>query len=128
MGYRIAPHQPDPKPTKKVAKKDSYRAFVKKLPCCITGQEGVDVCHVSFANTWYGNYGRGRGTKVSDVFTVPMAPERHRWQHSMNEEIFWQMHNIDPHELAVTLWAIFSAYGDDAEELCRARIMQGIER
>lgn len=127
MSYRIAPQQSSPKPTKKVAKKPGYLNFLHLLPCCVTGREGVEAAHLSFANTWYGHYGRAKGTKAPDLFALPLSPDEHRAQHRMSEQGYWDSVGINPHELAVTLFAIYSAYGDDAEGMCRARIMQGLD-
>jgi len=126
MALRIAYLQQDPKPTRRPKKDAGYLGFVRQLPCAVTGQYGVEAAHVSFANPWYGHYGRGRGTKAPDRFALPLSPEAHRSQHSGNEAAWWAARGIDPHDLANTLWGLWTDYGEDAAPLCTARINAGL--
>jgi hypothetical protein len=111
----------------KPQKSKPYLHWLHALPCCVSGRHGVQAAHVSFAAPWYGNYGRGKGTKVADLFAVPLHPEEHARQHAMNEEQFWREAGVDPHQLANTLWAIHSAYPEhEATIKATARINQGL--
>lgn len=112
------------------AKKKSYLHWLHALPCAVTGKYGVEAAHVSFPAPWYGHTGRAKGKKAPDVFAVPLRPEEHALQHSGklgSEEHFWKSRGIDPHQLATTLWAIYSSYPEpDATALATSRINSGL--
>lgn len=117
------------KPRRRAEKKPAYLSFLHTLPCCVTGQSGVQAAHLSFADPWYGHYGRGRGTKAPDLFALPLSPEQHSKSHSMNEEAYWLETGVNPHLLALTLFAIWSNYDEyDATERATARILAGIRQ
>lgn len=126
MAYKIAYQPRDLTPVNQQKKKLAYLCFIRRLQCCVTGREGVEAAHVSFAKPWAGHYGRAKGTKAPDRFALPLHPEAHASQHRMNEREWWEAHGIDPHELANTLWGIYSDGADNAVELCRARINSGL--
>ena len=129
MAYKIAASFPDLIPKRRPEKRKDYLAFVRELPSCVSGRTGVQAAHTSFANPWFGHFGRGKGTKAPDLFALPLTPEEHAESHSMNEIEWWDRQGIDPHMTALTLWAIYSMYDyHDAVERCTARIMQGIRR
>lgn len=111
----------------KPQKSKPYLHWLHALPCCVSGRYGVEAAHVSFASPWYGCYGRGKGTKVADIFALPLHPDEHRKQHSGNEEEYWRQTGIEPHQLANALWAIYSAYPEgEATVKATARINQGL--
>lgn len=114
-------------PKSRPKKRDGYLAFIRQLPCAVTGQYGVEAAHVSYASPMHGHWGRAKGTKAPDRFALPLCPSSHRAQHSGNERAFWEMHGIDPHSLANTLFGIWMDY-DEAEAItrCTARINQGL--
>lgn len=117
------------KTRRRAEKKPAYLAFIHTLPCCVTGRTGVQAAHLSFADPWYGHYGRARGTKAPDLFALPLSPEEHSKSHSMNEERYWLEIGINPHELALTLWGIWSNYDEyEATERATARILAGIRK
>lgn len=129
MAHRIKPQPTEIQPRRgRPEKIADYLAFLHMLPCCVTGIRPVEAAHVSFANPMFGSWGRGKGTKVSDRWALPLSPAEHRHQHSMNESSYWLQVGIDPHALAVTLWGIWSEFKDTTEavERCEARIRQGI--
>lgn len=127
MALAIRKQAFEPIPKAKPAKKPEYLSWLHTLPCCISGRMGVQAAHVSFANPYWGCYGRAKGTKVPDLFALPLSPQLHELQHSGKlgaEEAFWAHHGIDPHELCVTLWALYSMYDEHiATERATARIM-----
>ena len=128
-GFRIMPVQRVQFPKAKAKKSGEYRAFVCQLPCCITGVYGVEAAHLSFADPWYGSYGRGRGTKIGDRWVLPLSPEQHRKQHSMSEQRFWdESYRNNPHVLALTLWGLWSELGDDALDFATAAIVERFTR
>jgi len=126
MGFRIVHTGFDQTPKAKAKKKPDYLSFLHSLPCVVTGKMGVEAAHLSYAAPEYGHYGRGRGTKIGDRWALPLSPEHHRMQHSMNEERYWAGTGINPHVLALTLFGLWSDLGDDAEEYATAIIMKGL--
>ncbi|MDI6837829.1 MAG: DUF968 domain-containing protein [Rhizobiaceae bacterium] len=114
----------------KPQKSKPYLHWLHALPCCLTGRYGVEAAHVSYARPWFGHLGRAKGHKAHDLFAVPLHPDMHALQHSGkmgSEEEFWSRHGVDPHELAVTLWAIYSAYPEpESTARATARINQGL--
>lgn len=129
MAMRIAPPTVLSFPKQKAKKSAKYLDFIRRLPCCVTGVMGVEAAHVSFSSPWHGHYGRGRGSKASDRWCVPLSSFEHRAQHSMNEQEYWLVKQIDPHLLALTLYGIWLEVEEyEAIQFASARIMQGISR
>lgn len=127
MAFEIRKTEFQPVPKKRPSKRSGYLTWLHELPCCVTGRTGVQAAHVSFSNTWHGHYGRGRGTKAPDRFALPLCEAEHRKQHSMNEAAYWEQVGIDPHELANTLFGIWSDYEEhEATSYATARIMSGV--
>lgn len=125
MASRIANFiRPDPTPKARPAKSKSYLAFIRKLPCVLTGREGVEAAHLSMAAPKYGHYGRGRGSKVSDRWVLPLSQAAHARQHQIGEDLFWRNAGIDPHILALTIHGLWTDLGDDAEPFATAIINQ----
>ena len=124
MAFEIRKSAPITFPKRKPAKSKDYLSFLHSLPCVVTGATTVQAAHVSFAAPRYGHYGRGRGTKAPDRFALPLSPEEHARQHSMNEAAYWSAVGINPHILALTLWGLFTDMGDDAEPFAIAVINQ----
>lgn len=116
-------------PKKRPPKERGYIGWLHTLPSCVSGLMGVQAAHTSFQNPWYGHYGRGRGTKAPDIFAVPLTMMEHNDSHSGNEEDWWRRKEVDPHLLALTLWALYSMYDEyDATERATARILQGLPK
>lgn len=125
MAFRIA-HDltPDPTPKAKPKKSKDYLAFIHLLPCVLTGQYGVEAAHLSMAAPRYGHYGRGKGSKVSDRWVLPLSQAKHARQHEIGEDLFWRNAGIDPHILALTIHGLWTDLGDDAEPFATAIINQ----
>jgi len=126
MGYRInsALASCDPTPKAKATKSKGYLSFIHLLPCIITGQKGVEAAHLSMAAPKYGHYGRGKGSKVSDRWCLPLSQAAHARQHQIGEDLFWRNAGIDPHILALTIHSLWTDLGDDAEPFAVAIINQ----
>lgn len=125
----LAHFQRDPEPPRRRAdKKPAYVSWLHQLCCAVTGREtDLQAAHVSYPMAWYGHYGRGRGTKAPDLFAVPLCQEEHARQHSMGEKAYWKMQGIDPHLLALTLFAIHSNYDEAISvERAKSRIISGL--
>lgn len=125
-GFRIAPREETTLTKPRPVKRRDYLAWIHDIPCVITGKTGVEACHLSWARPELGHYGRGKSRKASDRWVLPMSPEKHREQHSMGEQRFWMMHKPDPHILCLTLYGLWSDYGDEATEFATRIIMKGI--
>lgn len=130
MASRIAYVPREEAPKTRPAKRSDYLSFLHKLPCCVTGQTGVQAAHVSFASPWHGHYGRAKGTKAPDRFALPVCPVEHELQHSGkfgSESDYWKIKGIDPHGLANTLFCIWNDYPEhEAVVRCEARINSGL--
>jgi hypothetical protein len=124
MAYRIANAYSDPTPKAKASKSKGYLAWLHELSCCVTGAVEVQAAHVSFASPKYGHYGRGKASKVSDRWALPLSALEHARQHSMNEREYWASVGIDPHVLALTLHGLWTDLGDGAQPFAQAIINQ----
>jgi hypothetical protein len=124
MAFQIRKTEFQPTPKRKAQKSKNYLSFIHRLPCVVTGRTAVEAAHLSSAAPQYGHYGRAKGTKVSDRWVLPLAPEEHRAQHAGNEMAYWQSVGINPHMLALTIYGLFSEMGDDAEPFASAIINQ----
>lgn len=129
-GFRVAPQgNVTSFPKKRPSKEKGYLAWIHTLPSCVSGIMGVEAAHTSTANPWYGHYGRAKGTKAPDIFALPLTMMEHQESHRGNEEEWWARRGVNPHELALTLWAIYSMYEEyEATQRATARILQGIEK
>lgn len=116
-------------PKKRPAKQKGYIAWLHTLPSCVSGVMGVEAAHTSFSSPWYGHYGRGRGTKAPDIFALPLTMMEHQESHKGNEAEWWNKQGVNPHELCLTLWAIYSMYDEhEATQRATARILQGLPK
>lgn len=98
--------QPTGKGSKRV-EKPAYLDFIRSLPCIVTRREGVDAAHVSYAEPSAGKLGRGKASKESDCWAVPLHPDEHRKQHGMDEREYWRSVGIDPVQVAAFLHAAY---------------------
>lgn len=87
-------------------KDERHLAFIRTLPCVITGKLGCEACHIRTGSAEYNKKHTGKSQKPSDSWTVPMRPELHREQHSMNEADFWKLYGINPFRLASRLYEV----------------------
>lgn len=125
MAFEIRKYDSQPIPKAKPRKQAGYLAFIRTLPCAISGaMTGIEAAHLSFKSPWHGHYGRGRGTKAPDRWALPLSSEAHRRQHNMREEAFWAQAGIDPHDLALALYGLWCDLGDDAQPFAAAIINQ----
>jgi hypothetical protein len=126
-GFRIARVYQEEPPKKRPAKRSNYLAWVHTLPCAVTGRNDVQAAHLSYASPWHGHYGRARGTKAPDRFALPLCEAEHARQHQMNERDFWDSVGINPHELANTLFGLWSDYDEhEATRRATSRILSGL--
>lgn len=124
MGFRVVNNHPSLTPKAKPTKSKGYLGFIHELTCCVTGNPEVQAAHLSFAAPKYGHYGRGRGSKVSDRWCLPLSAEQHALQHSGNEELYWRQIGINPHILALIIHGLWSDYREDAVPFAQAVINQ----
>lgn len=112
MAFRLPRHseafsrQPTGKQSKRV-EKPAYLDFIRSLPCIVTRREPVDAAHVSYAEPRAGKLGRGKASKESDCWAVPLHPDEHRRQHGMDEREYWASVGIDPVPIAAFLHAAY---------------------
>ena len=85
-----------------------YLALIRLCPCLICGNIPCEAAHIRFSSAKYGKVNSGVGSKPHDKFTVPLCAYHHRLgpkaQHSMGESQFWELHAVEPLELALALW------------------------
>lgn len=124
MAFEIRKTEFQLTPKRKPQKSKGYLSFIHRLPCVVTGATIVEAAHLSAAAPQYGHYGRGKGSKASDRWVLPLSPVEHRRQHSGNETAYWESVGINPHILALTIYGLFSEMGDDSEPFASAIINQ----
>lgn len=110
MAWAVPKRGFDQQPTGKQSKREKdagYLDFIRSLPCIVTRLEPVEAAHVSYAVPEYGKLGRGKSSKESDRWAVPLHADEHRRQHGMNERDYWQSVGIDPCIIAALLWAAY---------------------
>jgi hypothetical protein len=98
---------------------EAHLKFIRTLPCVVTGLRDVDAAHIRYGDISYHKPTTGMGEKPHDKWTVPLSPEEHRRQHSMNERDYWTLVGINPLDLAIKLWM----YTGD-EEACESIILE----
>jgi hypothetical protein len=92
-----AHHISQAKPTRHRNK--AHLIFVAAQPCVICQRTPCDAHHIKFAQP------KALGRKVSDEFTVPLCREHHHELHRQgNEKAWWTNLQIEPIEIAKTLW------------------------
>lgn len=84
---------------------EAHLAFIRTLPCLVTGKTPVEAAHVRYGDARYGKPKVGMAEKPDDHWAVPLSPDEHRRQHSMNERAYWQSVGIDPVLVASLLWS-----------------------
>lgn len=111
MAFQIPRHPEaftlDGRTKQKQARKHSsaHLAFIRDLPCLVTGARPVEAAHIRFADARYFKRGVGGAEKPDDKWCVPLSPAEHRRQHDMNEQEYWAATGIDPVFVAALLWA-----------------------
>ena len=110
--------KPKPKGNARAYRQDpKHVAFIRTLPCCITGTPDQSIAHHLLSQGE-----RGAGMKAPDWETVPMTQAIHELLHHectarTEEQWFWQ-YNIRPAVLARTLWTLSGDY-EAAEHVVR---------
>lgn len=103
------------------AKIDAYLIFIRKRPCIVTGHYGVEAAHIRYGELRYGKRNTGMGEKPDDRWVIPLSPDSHREQHSMNERRFWESKHIDPCLVAALLFSHFVLDDEDgADAVCQS--------
>jgi hypothetical protein len=101
---------------------DKHLAFVRTLPSVISGQFGVEACHIRFGDGRYNKPTTGKAQKPSDCWVLPLTPEEHRDQHSRNEVQWWKSHGIDPCRLANEIYQLSGDYEEAVRAIVKARM------
>jgi len=115
--------------TAKARKDQSYLAWVRQIPCIVTGVLPVEAAHLSTANPKYGHMGRGKGQKAHDRWALPLSRTEHQYQHHIGEDVYWNVNihskGINPYLTALVLHGL---YLDGMEASDAARIINQISR
>lgn len=82
---------------------------IRQCDCIVCGHyQPSEAAHIRFGNMRYGKFATGMQEKPSDMWVLPLCASCHRHgpdaQHSMNEEKYWEGHNIDPLDAAHQLY------------------------
>ena len=128
MGARLAPETgPIPKGRQKRPRKrdKAHLVSLHDLPRLITGSMPVQAAHLRSACRELGKRETGMAEKPDDIYVVPLCPEKHREQHSMNEIEFWKMHGFEWREVITIAMALH--VNNDNLEVCQ-RIIQEARR
>lgn len=97
-----------------------HLAFIRTLPSVVSGQYGVEACHLRFGDPRHRKPKTAMGRKPDDWFVLPLTPEEHRDQHSTNERLWWTRQGIeDPCGIALALYAV-TGDQEEAEKLIAA--------
>lgn len=111
MAFQIARHPEafslDSRTRQKQPRKhaSAHLAFIRDLPCLVTGSRPVEAAHIRYADPRYFKRAVGGSEKPDDKWTVPLSPAEHHKQHAMNEQAYWAETGIDPVFVAALLWA-----------------------
>jgi hypothetical protein len=79
----------------KPEKAPGYLAWIRTLPCVISGSRPVEATHLSAGNLAYGHTGRGKQQKASDRWALPLTQALHIEQ-GLAETAFWDKHGETP--------------------------------
>lgn len=96
-------------------KDDKHLAWLRTLPCAISGRRPTEACHIRFSDPTYGKFETPMHVKPHDKWAVPLHPDLHREQHSQNERQFWLKYGLDPCRIASALYG--ETGNDEAAEV-----------
>lgn len=93
---------------------EKHLKFIRTLPCCICGANGVHAAHLRMGSVKHGKFNPGVGSKPDDRWATPLCPMHHTdspaAQHIIGEPDFWSQHGIDPFDLCLSLYAVTGDY------------------
>lgn len=99
----------------------AYLAFVRTLPCVVSGEFPVEAAHVRYGDALRGKRHTGAAEKPDDRWVVPLHPREHRDQHAHGEREWWAERRIDPLLVAALIFSAFHADDDiAARAVCMA--------
>lgn len=126
MTYRIYRPTTAFTASKKTApvKDKTYLDFIRSLPCMVECTYPVEAAHISTGSRQHGHLGRGKGTKASDRWTLPLTPGKHYEQHQGNEGMFWAVHGINQYVAAMTLHGLYTDMGEEATSIATELILK----
>lgn len=102
-------------------KNNAHLAFIRTLPCIVTGMVPVEAAHIRFGEPSLGKRPVGLGERPDDKWTLPLCADQHRRQHSMNERDYWNEVGIDPLRYALKLWEASGDYEVGVKIIAKAR-------
>lgn len=72
-------------PKQEIIRGKKHLAFIRSLPCCVTGKTGgTQAAHIRYETNG------GTALKPGDDWTVPLFWESHNEQHKIGEVAFWE--------------------------------------
>lgn len=110
---------------------EAFLARLRQLPCiypcCGVGLH-TDAAHIRMASAIYGATEAGVGAKPHDFWALPVCRHHHTLEHRIGTKRFWEKLDIDPHFVALRLYAIHQRTEDDIEALQQMRLVVLEER
>lgn len=98
-------------------KKDrKHLAFIRKLPCIISGtDQQIEAAHIRYQTDG------GTSLKPSDFWTVPLNTMVHKKQHNIGEKSFWEGNGYTLEEVKQLARDLYAVSGDEqkARDLIR---------
>lgn len=115
--FSVAPSRGQKRPRQTDA---AHLAWLRTLPCVITGLRPVEAAHIRYGAPIYGKRETGMGEKPDDRWCLPLSSLMHREQHAAGDErAWWVSKSIDPCSLALALYGV-SGDDDAAATILRA--------
>lgn len=84
--------------------KADHLAWIRTLPCVVTGQRPAEAAHIRFGFLKYAKRETGMQEKPDDLWVVPLHHDVHMQQHTRGEWKWWQEQGINPLIVAMLLW------------------------
>lgn len=82
-------------------KSKAHLQRVSELPCCVTGEQPVEVHHIRYPGI------TGTGRKASDYFTIPLTPDMHRLFHTIGRKAWESAYGDQLHHVTQTLKRLY---------------------
>ena len=103
----------------------AHLAFIRTLPCCVTGRTPVEAHHLLRADS----LPKGTSRKHLDRYAIPLAPEIHRAVHDHgNDEAWLADRGIQGIDLANALWSVTQNKDPDERYEAALRIVERSKR
>lgn len=109
---------------------EDFLRRIRLLPCMVPNcrEAFSDAAHIRLASASYQATEAGIGAKPHDFWVLPLCHHHHMGEHNMGTEKFWRQLRMDPHFVALRLYAIHRKMADDLSALPAMRLVVLEER